>query len=720
MPVAVMRFSQGRLSNMRKTLKLFLVAFVTMLAPLVQAAVNISDFSPKFGAAGDIVYIYGSGFPTDYTTTLVVKFNGVRDVNAQSTAANGTIIQATVPAGAATGPISVQYNGSLASSLQDFVVIGPGPYVESFSRPAGVPHVVLTGKRFYYPSPVTKVTFDGKNAKSFYIVSDTEIQATPPDDVTTGPIKLTTALGTFQTGSNFYATPTLTSAAPMLGRAGTNVVILGNNLLGALSVQFSGLSAPDFNVLSNTGIRVTVPPNATNGKIRVNTPGGSAETTAEFTVPPTILGFTPAFGPIGSSVVVTGANFIAGTPVIRFNGVQAATPAATNISFGKVTVQVPGGATSGPLTVTTTNGTHQSEMLFYIPPTITSLSPTHGPAGTIVLITGLNFTNASAVEFGGKPAQTFTVSNNAAIYAVASADVSSGKIAVTTPGGTATSPANFYAPPIISLFSPTHGLPGTNVAIYGKNFLDATNVSFNGVSANFFVSSNEFLAAVVPSGAQTGPITIGTPGGTYSSSSVFVLDYSSDLSMKITDSPDPVWFGSNLIYTVSVTNYGPHEARNTVIETQLPTNGLIKAIYSSRQGTTWTTNDNVLTASVGTLLKSQWANVILTVVPSKAGIATFTATVASDYSDPVPANNSITIETFVQPLVLLDIRMATNRVRVAWPELLTDFVLQSRPNMDSGSFWSNVTATPVTNDGQRVIYERPTNNVRFYRLKSTP
>jgi uncharacterized repeat protein (TIGR01451 family) len=400
--------------------------------------------------------------------------------------------------------------------------------------------------------------------------------------------------------------------------------------------------------------------------------------------------------------------------------VAADNPVGTNIAFGKVFVTVPAGATSGPLTISTTDGSHTSAGLFYLPPAITSVSPLKGPAGTTVLITGQHFTYATAVEFGGKPAQTFTVSNNAAIYAVASADVSSGKITVTTPGGIATSPANFYAPPVISLFSPTHGLPGTNVAIYGRNFLDATNVSFNGVSADFIVSSNEFLTAVVPPGAQTGPISIGTPGGTNLTSSVFVLNYSNDLFMKITASPNPVWFGSNLIYTISATNYGPHEARNTVIETQFPTNALLKVIHSSRQGTTWTTNQNVLTASVGTLVKSQWATLSFTVVPATPGIATLTAAVESDYHDPVPANNSVTIETMVQPLALLDIRMATNRVRVAWSELLTNFVLQSRPDVNKGSFWSNVTTVPVTNDGQRVIYDRPTNSARFYRLQSTP
>ena len=411
---------------MRNILKVFLSVCVTALAVCASAEVNISGFTPQYGVAGDYVRIQGSGFPSDQTTLLVVKFNGTKAL-APYVTVPFTEIEVAVPAGATTGPITVEY-GTSASSLHDFTVIGPGPYVNSFSRVGG--YVLLKGKRFLDPVPVTKVTFNGKNAKSFFIANDLELQATPPDDVTTGPISVTTSMGTFTTSSNFFATPSLSSATPMSGRAGTNVIIKGNNLLGALSVQFGGLNATDFNVLSNQGIRVTVPSDTTNGKIRVNTPGGSAETATQFTVPPTIFGFTPGFGPENSSIVITGANFLAGTPKVYFNGVQAATP--TDVTFGKLTAKVPVGATTGPLTITTTNGSHESAMLFYLPPTITGVTPTRGEPGTVVLITGKNLTNATAVSFGGQPAQAFTVSNNVAIYAVASAEVSSGKITVTT------------------------------------------------------------------------------------------------------------------------------------------------------------------------------------------------------------------------------------------------------------------------------------------------
>ncbi len=61
---------------------------------------------------------------------------------------------------------------------------------------------------------------------------------------------------------------------PTSGKAGATVKILGNNLTGATSVTFNGMSA-NFTVVSSTEIKSTVPPGATTGYVKVTTAGGT-------------------------------------------------------------------------------------------------------------------------------------------------------------------------------------------------------------------------------------------------------------------------------------------------------------------------------------------------------------------------------------------------------------------------------------------------------------
>lgn len=75
-------------------------------------------------------------------------------------------------------------------------------------------------------------------------------------------------------------------------------------------------------------------------------------------------------------------------------------------------------------------------------PTILSFNPTTGPSSTSVIITGTNFTGATLVTFNGVSA-SFVVDNASQITATVPPAALSGAIAVTTPGGTATSSTSF-------------------------------------------------------------------------------------------------------------------------------------------------------------------------------------------------------------------------------------------------------------------------------------
>jgi IPT/TIG domain-containing protein len=162
-------------------------------------------------------------------------------------------------------------------------------------------------------------------------------------------------------------------------------------------------------------------------------------------------------------------------------------------------------------------------------PTITSFTPTSGPVGTTVTITGTNFNNpvVTDVEFDNRNAGSFTVVNDTTITATVPNNATDGPIQVTNADNTATSSTDFDvtpAPaPTITSFTPTVGPIGTSVVITGTNFTGATAVRFNQVSATYTVNSSTQITATVPTGATTGPISVTTPGGTATSATNFTV-----------------------------------------------------------------------------------------------------------------------------------------------------------------------------------------------------
>ena len=235
--------------------------------------------------------------------------------------------------------------------------------------------------------------------------------------------------------------PGITSFTPASGPAGTVVTITGTNFTGATAVSFNNITAAAFTVSSPTQITATVPTGNATGFIRVTTPSATAASATAFTVPaPTITSFTPTSGPAGTVVVITGANF-AGITAVSFNGVNA--PGFVVNSSTQITVSVPANATTGPIRVTG-NVVATSGTAFTVPPpAVTSFTPTSGPAGTSVVITGANFTGATAVTIGGTPAPSFAVNSPTQITVVVPANAFTGPVCVTTPAGTGCSAGTF-------------------------------------------------------------------------------------------------------------------------------------------------------------------------------------------------------------------------------------------------------------------------------------
>ena len=144
-------------------------------------------------------------------------------------------------------------------------------------------------------------------------------------------------------------------------------------------------------------------------------------------------------GKVGSRVEILGGGFT-GATAVSFNGQPSH---FVFVSDTYLTAVVPAGATTGPITVKTPTGTFSSMTSFLVVPKVISFSPTSGPVGTPVVITGNSFTGATKVTFGGVPATSFTVDSDSQITATVPTDAQTGKIGVTTPGGTGTSSGTF-------------------------------------------------------------------------------------------------------------------------------------------------------------------------------------------------------------------------------------------------------------------------------------
>src|ERR1039458_3293117 len=211
---------------------------------------------------------------------------------------------------------------------------------------------------------------------------------------------------------------------PNYGKVGASIQILGTNLTGATKVTLGGVNAV-FKVVSASLITATVPAGAQLAFVEVSFTWGVEESNGYFLVTPQIKSFAPLNGPVGTSVVITGVS-LTGTTAVTFNGVTAS--AFKVNSDTQVTATVPAAALTGKIAISTAT-TATSSATFDVTPQITSFSPTSGPVGTKVTITGDSLTKTTKVTFGGVAATTFkTVSNTEVTATVPTGAVTGDKI----------------------------------------------------------------------------------------------------------------------------------------------------------------------------------------------------------------------------------------------------------------------------------------------------
>ena len=389
--------------------------------------------------------------------------------------------------------------------------------------------ITITGLNFLNP-PLTAVTFNFTPATVESIRSlglgYHQIAVRVPSGATIGPIVVENALGQTQTPWNFQLPPVVqrfarngafTDADKVRGVPGDTVVLTGSNFLDPadanyrLGVFFDGIRA-GLDTVTEGAVSAVVPPGAMTGPITVTNNAGMTVTGGYFFVAPWVTGFTPR-ARVGDVLTLNGRSFRSVSSV-SFGGVL--TTNLTVVSNTLMTVVVPPGApAAAPLTLESPGGRFISVSNFVLAPRIGGFSPSGGPVGTLVTVSGSGLSRVTEVSFGGIPATPVSVTATQVTVKVP-LGAGTGPVVVSGGSGSDESQALFYAPPQVNAVNPVLVKVGETVTLSGTNLLAASAVLFgtNRLSASVFtVVDNRRVTAVVPEGASSGWVRVVTPGG---------------------------------------------------------------------------------------------------------------------------------------------------------------------------------------------------------------
>ncbi|MHB8894341.1 MAG: DUF5719 family protein [Candidatus Geothermincolia bacterium] len=316
---------------------------------------KINSLSTTEGTVGQSITINGECFG-DPQGAGVVTFNGT-EASAYTSWADNRII-ATVPDAAVTsGTVKV----TIGAQSSNEPVFHLTPELDNLSADSGRAgdHIVLTGTGFGTDQGLGTVSVGGVEWTGVTAWSKDSITVTVPDDGVSGDVVVATEGGQTPPGMNFAVLPKITTINPTKGVPGVTQVTINGFAFGPTQgtgkVEFNGRQAGAAVTWSPTLIRIVVPVGTTSGNVVVTTAEGVSNGVA-FTVGPYINSITPGSAPPTGEVTIAGVNFKAtqGTSKVEFNGVNAG--AAVSWSDTSIKVQVPYGAQTGNVLVTTSEG----------------------------------------------------------------------------------------------------------------------------------------------------------------------------------------------------------------------------------------------------------------------------------------------------------------------------------------------------------------------------
>lgn len=306
----------------------------TTTPPVGINAPVLTSVTPQSGPFGTAVTIYGRNFSR---TSNSINFAGVNNIVTNVPSYDGVSVQFTVPASPCPQ----------GNNVCPMMALAPGQYPISVTTSGGTSNSVMftAGNTNTTNTPPTLYGIDGPTTLN---VSEQGTWTVRALDVTGGGLSYTVVWGdeNQQYGGYYYTS--------------SNTYVQSGSFTHVY--KQAGTYKPTFTVKGSNGLTAQV-------SITVNVVGGTTTNPA-----PTITSLSPSFGPVGTTVTVSGSNFSLYNNSINFAGVNRAVVnvssydgktlqfnvPGTPCSYGNYCAQVviPNG--TYPVSVSNTNGTSSS------------------------------------------------------------------------------------------------------------------------------------------------------------------------------------------------------------------------------------------------------------------------------------------------------------------------------------------------------------------------
>lgn len=328
--------------------------------------------------------------------------------------------------------------------------------------------------------------------------------------------------------------PLLTPPVGSTG-GGHTVIVEGTGLSFTSNVRFGNVDASpaSINVLSDTQVEVTTPPNSTGLKsvtVQV-TPGelvASANNVYRYISGPSVDQVFPAVGAsMGGTVTNIFGQGLTNVTSVTFGGVPATITFAGADRVEVVVGPHPAGTVDVVVSNIAASTTLPNAFTFFDPPEIADISPSTGPSsgGNEVTITGIRLGRLLEVRFDGIKATLRSSSDTKLVVVAPAHEPGEVDVEVTTVGGTDTTSYTYLVKPTITGVNPTQGSTGGGypVTITGTNLDDTQEVFFGAGLATIVNTSDTQVIVLAPPRANPGVVPVGvtTGGGTATLSNAF-------------------------------------------------------------------------------------------------------------------------------------------------------------------------------------------------------